>query len=310
MAIPDFQSLMLPVLRSTKNGEVRIGDLVETLADELKLTSDERSALLPSGTQTRFANRVHWAKSYLGKARLIDLTGRGRFRISDRGRKILENPPAVIDIKFLEQFPEFLSFRNSNSSAGQSEPTANAATLVEESGTPPDELMRQAQAELEETLGQEILQRIQGAPPAFFERVVVQLLVKMGYGGSTATPGSSLVSGKPNDGGVDGVIDQDALGLDRVYVQAKRYADSSTVGSGAIRDFFGALDGFKATKGVFLTTSTFSQAAKDTAGSLSKRIVLIDGQQFVRLMIRHSVGCRIEDTLHVKSLDEEFFEFE
>jgi restriction system protein len=167
--------------------------------------------------------------------------------------------------------------------------------------------MREAHAELEETLGQELLQRIQGAPPAFFERLVVRLLIVMGYGGSTAKAGSALVTGKPNDGGVDGLIDQDALGLDRVYVQAKRYADGNTIGSGAIRDFFGALDSFKASKGMFITTSTFSPAASQTASGLSKRIVLIDGQQLVRLMIQHNVGCRIDDTLYIKSMDEDFF---
>lgn len=303
MAIPDFQSLMLPVLRSAKDGEVRIGEVVEHLADELGLSPDERSALLPSKTQTTFANRVHWAKSYLGKAALVELTGRGRFQITERGRQVLANSPSAINIKFLDQFPEFASFRKPSEVIGTPPPT----TLIEESGTPPDELMRQAHEELEETLGQELLQRIQGAPPAFFERLVVRLLIGMGYGGSTAKAGGALVTGKPNDGGVDGLIDQDALGLDRVYVQAKRYADGNTIGSGAIRDFFGALDSFKASKGMFITTSTFSPSAIQTAGSLSKRIVLIDGQQLVRLMIQHNVGCRIDDTLYIKSMDEDFF---
>ncbi|NQW46466.1 MAG: restriction endonuclease [Planctomycetes bacterium] len=304
MAIPDFQSLMLPVLHASANGEVRIGEVVETLADSLKLTDEERATLLPSGKQTTFANRVHWAKSYLGKARLVDLTGRGRFQISDRGRAVVEKSPPEINIKFLEQFPEFVSFRN----AGQEEEVISSTTLVEKSGTPPDELMRQAHAELEETLGQELLQRIQAAPPAFFERLVVRLLIVMGYGGSAGKAGAALVTGKSNDGGVDGLIDQDALGLDRVYVQAKRYADGNSIGSPAIRDFFGALDSFKAAKGMFITTSSFSPAAIHTASTLSKRIVLIDGKQLVGLMILHNVGCRVDDTLYIKSMDEEFFE--
>lgn len=305
MTIPDFQSLMLPVLRSASHGEVRIGDVVALLASEFKLSPEDRAHLLPSGKQTTFANRVHWAKSYLGKARLVELTGRGRFQITERGQKVLEAPPSAINIEFLEQFPEFVSFRNPSM---DEKDTIKTTTLVEESGTPPDELMRQAHAELEDALGQELLQRIQAAPPAFFERLVVQLLRVMGYGGSTAKAGEALVTGKSGDGGVDGVIDQGALGLDRVYIQAKRYNDGSSVGSGAIRDFFGALDSFKASKGIFITTSTFSSAATQTATSLSKRIVLINGQQFVRLMISHNVGCRIDETLYIKSMDEEFFE--
>jgi restriction system protein len=168
--------------------------------------------------------------------------------------------------------------------------------------------MRQAHAELERELALELLQRIQAAPPSLFEQLVVRLLVKMGYGGSVGASDGALVLGRSGDGGVDGVIDQDALGLDRVYVQAKRYAEGNVVGPGAIRDFFGALDGFRAAKGLFFTTSAFSAAAVQTANTLSKRIVLIDGQRLVRLMVQHNVGCRIEDTLHIKEIDEEVFE--
>jgi restriction system protein len=286
-------------------GEVKISDVVQSLADKFELTEEERSELLPSGKQTTFANRVHWAKSYLGKAGLVELTRRAHFQITNRGREILANPPARIDIRFLEQFPEFVQFREAGNSADVAA-TAGTAGAMQASGMTPDEIIRKAQRELDEELSLELINRVTAAPPDFFERLVIQLLLAMGYGGSTSEAGRAL--GRSGDGGVDGVIDQDSLGLDRIYVQAKRYADGNNVGSGAIRDFFGSLDRFKANKGLFVTTSAFSSTARDTAELLSKRIVLIDGRQLAKLMIRFNVGCRIEETIQLKKLDEEFFE--
>ncbi|WP_086464958.1 restriction endonuclease [Oceanibaculum nanhaiense] len=305
MAIPNFQELLMPVLKASADGEVHIAEVENRIAADLHLSADDLAALLPSGKQGVFANRVRWAKSYLGKAKLIELTGRGLFRISERGLKVMENPPAALNVKFLKQYPEFLTFHQP---AEEIRATHEPASEDTDQAATPDELIREAHAGLEAELSQEILQRIQAAPPAFFERIVVQLLVAMGYGGSTGQAGEALVIGRSGDGGIDGVIDQDALGLDRVYVQAKRYADGNIVGAGAIRDFFGALDGFKAAKGLFVTTSGFSASAKQTAESLSKRIVLIDGPQLARLMIRYDVGCRIEETLYIKKIDEDFFE--
>lgn len=302
MAIPDFQSLMLPVLRKSAGGEVSIQRVVGELAADFGLSDEERAELLPSGRQTTFANRAHWAKSYLGKAGLIELTRRSHFVITDRGREVLASPPERIDIPYLRQFPAFEAFRFPNEDQPQSAPEGAASDSLT-----PDEVMRQARDRLDADLGVELLSRIQGAPPAFFERVVVQLLIAMGYGGSLARAGRAL--GRSGDGGVDGVIDEDALGLDRIYVQAKRYGDDNLVGPGAIRDFFGALDQFKAGKGLFVTTSSFTPAAIKTVEGLSKRIVLIDGARLTRLMIDHGVGCRVEDTLYVKKLDDEFFEF-
>lgn len=300
MAIPDFQSLMLPVLKESATGEVRISDVVAELGRKLALTEAELSELLPSGKQTTFANRVNWAKSYLGKAGLINLTKRAYFEISDRGRAVLANPPQMINIKFLESFPEFKSFREAAGSpiTPQVEPT-NLKELA------PDEMIRSASEELQQSLSAELLGKILASPPDFFERLIVQLLIAMGYGGSAIEAGKAL--GKSGDGGVDGVIDQDALGLDRIYVQAKRYTDSK-VSSGEIRDFFGSLDRFKANKGLFVTTSTFSPAAKETADLLSKRIVLIDGPLLTRLMIRFDIGCRVEEVVYIKKLDEDFFD--
>lgn len=308
MTIPDFQTLMLPVLRVAAEGEARISDVVERLADEHNLSPDERSQLLPSGKQTMFANRVHWAKSYLGKAGLVELTRRAHFRITDRGRHVLAVPPERIDIKFLDQFPGFKEFRESSNEANGQANAVSSHTTEDTASLTPDEVMRKAHRQLEAALADELLQRIRSGTPAFFESVVVRLLVAMGYGGSSVTDVSKALVGGSGDGGVDGIIDQDPLGLDRIYVQAKRYADGNSVGAGAIRDFFGSLDRFKANKGLFVTTSTFSTPARETAELLSKRIVLIDGDQLAHLMIRHDVGCRIEETLTIKKLDEEFFE--
>ncbi len=305
MAIPDFQTLMLPVLKTAADGgEVRIGEVVDRLADVFALSEEDRAQLLPSGRQTTFANRVHWAKSYLSKAGLVELTRRAHFCITPAGRAVLRSPPERITIRFLEQFPSFKGFRD-----GEVETVEAVETVlpVIESPLTPDEVMRQAHLRIEASLADEILQRVRSGTPAFFEKTVVRLLVTMGYGGSVIDLDKALV-GKSGDDGVDGVIDQDPLGLDRVYVQAKRYADGNTVGAGAIRDFFGSLNLFKATKGLFVTTSTFTASARETADRLGTRIVLIDGIQLAKLMIRHEVGCRIEETLHIKRVDEDFFE--
>jgi len=305
MAISDYQSLMLPVLVASSKGEVRIGFVVEELADQLALTPEERSELLPSGKQTIFSNRVHWAKSYLSKAHLVEITRRGHFKITERGQKLLENHPSHIDNRLLMQFEEFRQFRERSNEADES---ANQAVLpsIEDQKQTPDESMRTAHRQIETALAQDLLDRIREAPPDFFERLIVNLLLSMGYGGSAENAGRTL--GRSGDDGVDGVIDQDALGLDRVYVQAKRYAIGNSIGAGAIRDFFGSLDRHKAAKGLFVTTSAFSSSARETAEFLSKWIVLIDGDHLAKLMIRHNVGCRVEYTLDIKKVDEEFFE--
>lgn len=306
MAIPDFQTLMLPVLREAAAGEIRIGDVVDRLADAFHLSLDDRSHLLPSGRQTTFANRVHWAKSYLGKAGLVELTRRAHFKITPRGQQVLVRPPERIDIKYLTQFSEFQAFRFAqDDTEGQAEAAVQGNNST--ANFTPDEIMRAAGRQLEAALASELLQRVATGTPAFFESLVVRLLIAMGYGGSVNDLDKALV-GKSGDGGVDGVIDQDPLGLDRIYVQAKRYAADNNVGASAIRDFFGSLDRFKATKGLFVTTSSFSSSARETADMLSKRIVLIDGAQLARLMIRHEVGCRVEERLTIKTLDEEFFD--
>ncbi len=303
MAVPDYQSLMLPVLMSAANGEVRISEVLRQLADELSLSEEDRSELLPSRRQAVFDNRVRWAKTYLTKAGLIESTRRAHFRITDRGRQALAENPDRIDNNYLSQFPEFEEFRSRSTDARQERlPTTEESAPEDRT---PDEIMRSAHQEVELSLRQELLDRVIAAPPDFFERLVVNLLVAMGYGGSLEDAGRAL--GKSGDGGVDGVIDQDALGLDRVYIQAKRYQQGNTVGGREIRDFFGSLDRFKAAKGLFVTTSDFTKDARETAGLLSKRIVLIGGDQLAALMVRYDVGFRAEETLYVKTVDEDFF---
>lgn len=311
--IPDFQTLMLPVLRSSANGEVRISEVVDQLADEFHLSQEERSLLLPSGKQARFANRVNWAKSYLGKAGLVELTKRAYFRISQRGRDVLVQNPERIDIKYLSQFPEFNAFRETTNDATEigdltDSPENGNGVITNPNSLTPDEIMRQAHSQLESSLATDLLQRLRAGTPAFFEKAVVELLIGMGYGGGSVIDLEKALVGGSGDGGIDGVIDQDLLGLDRIYVQAKRYADGNSVGPGAILDFFGSLDMRKASKGVFVTASTFSSQAIETVKQLGKRIVLIDGIQLARLMMRHHVGCRVEETLSIMELDEEFFE--
>lgn len=303
MAIPDYQTVMLPVLRAAAGGEVRVSEAVEKLADEFALSDEERAELLPSGRQPVIYNRVQWAKTYLTRAGLLEPTRRGHFTITDRGRQVIAKNPDRIDNDYLSQFEEFKEFRRRARRKDEASAAGTSAVLDDE--RTPDEVLRAAHRTIEKELRQELLDRIHANSPDFFERLVVDLLVAMGYGGSVEDAGRQL--GKSGDGGVDGVIDQDALGLDRVYVQAKRYQPGNNVGPGQVRDFFGSLDRFKAAKGLMVATSGSSRDAIDTASQLSKRIVLINGDQLAGLMVRYDVGVRAEETLYLKKLDEDFF---
>lgn len=299
MAIPDYQSLMLPVVQVlAASEECRTTDLVHRMEEQFGLSVDERAQLLPSGRQTVIANRTHWAIAYLNKAGLIERTKRAHYRLTDRGRHVLARRPGRIDLKLLAQFPELTQFRGRAPGAdGSPRPTPGI-----EPGTTPEDSIRVAHREILAVLTTLLLDRIAIASPAFFERVVVRLLVAMGFGG-----GAAAAIGRGGDNGLDGVIDQDALGLDRVYIQAKRYGRDDLVGPNAIRDFFGSLDIAKASKGVFITTSSFTKQARETADRLGKRIVLIDGEQLAMLLIRHDVGVRVEETFYLKKIDEDFF---
>ena len=234
---------------------------------------------------------------------MIENIRRGYFKITPRGETLLAKNPSRIDNDLLRQFEQFKDFeqRANLEDANQQLPPEPEVT-----SKTPDEIIRSAHQQIESSLAHELLERIRSAPPDFFERLIVNLLLAMGFGGTAEDAGRAL--GRSGDDGIDGVVDQDAFGLDRVYIQAKRYAVGNNISSGAIRDFFGSLDRHKASKGLFVTTSRFSQSAMETAQFLSKRIVLIDGEQLAKLLIRHNVGCRIEDTLHIRRIDEDFFE--
>lgn len=301
--IPDYQTLMRPVLECASKGEVGIAEEVDRLAERFHLTLEERSELLPSGKQTRFANRVHWAKSYLKQAGLVEATRRGHFAITDRGRAALADSNAQIDTSYLEQFEAFQAFRGRGRESEIVDATTEKALASTEAT--PDEVLRAAHTKINAALAEELLDRVRKASPNFFETLIVELLLAMGYGGTSEEAGRAL--GQSGDGGIDGVIDQDPLGVDQIYVQAKRYADGNNIGAGAIRDFFGALSLRKAHKGIFVTTSAFSPSAIQTAKDLGTRIVLIDGAQLTKLMIRYNIGCRDEQVLHLKKVDEEFF---
>ncbi len=306
--IPDYQSLMLPVLRAAIKGPITISDAVETVAAELNLSDTDRREMLPSGRQTVIANRVHWARAYLKQAGLVENVRRGVFQLTERGAHALQAGLQRIDNSYLEQFSEFQAFKER---ARQSQQHDDEPSLPNDSGKAaeidsPEDMLRRAYRRTTDELKAELIDRVQKVEPDFFERLIVRLLIKMGYGGSVENAGRAI--GRSGDGGVDGLIDQDTLGLDRVYVQAKRYATGNNIGAAAIRDFFGGLDKLRATKGVFVTTSEFSRDAKDTANQLSRRIVLIDGFALADLMVRFNVGCQIEETFQLKRIDEDFFE--
>lgn len=300
--IPDYQALMRPVLECAASGEVRISDVVDRLADKFQLTDEERNELLPSGKQTRFSNRVHWAKSFLEQAGLVKATRRAHFVITDRGKEALKDNKEI-NASYLEKYPEFQKFRSRTTEDDALEWLQSRE--VEDTATP-DEVLRAAHKKINAALSAELLDRVRAAPPNFFEHLIIELLLAMGYGGTWEDAGRAL--GRSGDDGVDGVIDQDPLGVDQIYVQAKRYAEGNNIGSGAIRDFFGALSLKKASKGIFVTTSSFSPSAIQTARDRGSRIVLIDGIDLARLLIRYNIGCRDEEVIHLKKIDEEFFE--
>ena len=305
MPIPDYETLMLPVLKVASDGqEHRIGDVVERLGRDFHLTDDERQQLLPSGKQTTFSNRVHWAKTYLVQAGLLELTKRAHFKITDRGRQALARSPTRIDNSYLSLFSEFNQFRARTREQGTRVSAGHVEALPTETQTP-DELLRTTVKQIERALRKDLLDRILAAPAAFFESVIVTLLLTMGYGGSRAEAGQ--IVGRSGDGGIDGVIDQDALGLDRVYLQAKRYASDNAVSEPEIRAFSGSLGAAKANKGVFVTTSYFTQPAQAFAERHPFKTVLIDGEQLAALMVRHNVGVRVDETLYLKKVDEDFF---
>lgn len=303
MAIPDYQALMLPVLRLAATGVTRVPDAATAIADQFGLSEAEREEMLPSGRQRVLHNRIHWAKFYMAKAGLIDSPARGRFVASAEGKALLATQAGAITVETLKTYPAFAQFYAGDAQASPAEASVTEAAAT--ATATPEEQIDAAQGVLHAALKAELLQRVLAQSPAFFERAIVDLLVAMGYGGSHE--GAALSLGRSGDGGVDGVIDEDRLGLDRIYIQAKRYAPHVGVGRPDVQGFVGSLVGFGATKGVFVTTSSFSAPAVDFVRHLPQRVVLIDGARLAELMIEHGVGVRVSRTIAVKRLDEDFF---
>jgi restriction system protein len=305
MPIPDYQTLMLPVLRLAAGGETRVPDVAERIADEFGLSQEERKQMLPSGRQRVLHNRVHWAKFYMSKAGLTASQRRGWFSASEAGRALLGRNPERIDVSELMKIPSFVEFYAGTKSDEVVAATENLGVRTPVEYITPEEQIDAAHLALQAVLRDELLQRILQNSPSFFEGVIVDLLVAMGYGGSHQNAATQL--GGSGDGGVDGVINEDRLGLDRVYVQAKRYAKGNQIGRPDVQAFVGSLVGLGATKGVFVTTSTFSPQAADFVRHLSQRVILIDGKILSDLMIEHNVGVRASRTVEFKRLDEDFF---
>ncbi len=308
MAVPPFQDFMLPFLQHISDGqEHRITELFDHLALQFKLSDDELKELLPSGRETRFKNRVYWTRVHLGQAKLLDSTGRGRFKITPRGLDLLKSKPKRIDLKVLSQYPEFQEFRSRSSSDEPTSPATSIASAQPElplSAQSPEEQLESSYQVLRQQLGQSLLANILKSPPDFFEQLVVDLLVAMGYGGSRVDAGQAI--GQSNDGGIDGIIKEDRLGLDIVYLQAKRW--ESAVGSPEVRNFTGSLEGHGAQKGVLITTSKFTKEAIEFAKRLQqKKLVLIDGALLAELMMDFGVGVSKVATYTVQKIDPDYF---
>ena len=300
MPIPDFQTLMRPFLRFASDGnEHAMSEAREALAEQFRLTVEERTALLPSGRQAVFDNRVAWAKVYLQRAGLLDSPRRGHFRISERGREVLHEAPERITVRYLEKFPEFVEFRTITKEKKETaEPDGS-----ETNGETPEETLETAYLRLKGDIAAELLKRVKHCSPKFFEGLVVEVLLRMGYGGSRREAGQAI--GRAGDEGIDGIINEDRLGLDVIYLQAKKW--EGTVGRPEIQKFVGALHGKRAKKGIFITTGSFSSEAVQYVANIDPKVVLIDGQQLAELMIEFNVGVTQIDTYDVKRIDSDYF---
>jgi restriction system protein len=310
MSIPDYQSLMLPLLEALADGhEHLVRDVRESLAAKFGLGTPEREALLPSGKQPIFDNRLGWAKTYLAKAGLVSSVRRGVYQITDRGRSVITAKPGRVDAAYLAKFPEFEEFRrraedepeDAGSRAKVEVGTVDVAAAVATST--PQESLDAAYHQLRRAVETELLAAVRGASFRFFERLVVELLVKMGYGGSLKDAGKAI--GRSGDDGLDGIIKEDHLGLDAIYIQAKRW--ERTVGRPEVQAFAGSLEGVRGRKGVFITTSTFSSDAREYVSRIEKKIVLVDGQQLASLMIDFGIGVTSVSTYEVKRVDGDYF---
>lgn len=298
MAIPDYQTLMLPLLKLLGDGrDHRMPELVPEISKQFGLTDSEQKELTPSGKQTIIRNRLGWARTYMKKAGLIEHPKRGVFRITARGQQVLGESPERIDVQHLEKFPEFIEFRNTHREKEQ-------ASVQPDDQKTPEEALDEAYEQMRSSLEAEILAAVASSTPEFFERLVVDVLVHMGYGGNRKDAGQAV--GKSGDGGIDGIIKEDKLGLDTIFVQAKKW--DGPVHRPEIQKFAGALQGVRARKGVFITTSLFSDGASEYVQNIDSKIVLVDGKMLAGLMIDHNVGVSAVATYEVKRLDSDYFE--
>ena len=299
MAIPDFQSVMRPVLAEVADGvPISLKALRERLAEQFQLSDLERHEMLPSGQQTVINNRIGWARTYLNKAGLLSIPSKGLVQITERGREALQTGPQRITVGWLKRYPEFSAFHgarpDNDAPSVQAEPVGDIT---------PDEQLAQAHQALSQSLADELLAQVRGASPTFFEQLVVDLMIAMGYGGSRKEAGRATQ--QTNDGGIDGIIKEDKLGLDVIYLQAKRW--SNTVHRPEIDKFIGALTRQRARKGVFITTSEFSPGAREAALGLDIKVVLIDGVELARLMVENNLGCNVKQVYEIKQLDSDYF---
>lgn len=303
MAIPDFQTVMLPLLRLLSDGrEYRFRDLVDPVSDHFDLSDEARAESIPSGPQTKMTNRVGWAATHLTKAGVAESPRHGHLRITERGLSLLAENPQRIDLKQLDRYPEHLDFRRGKS-AGLSGSASVPEEPLEETRTP-SEIMGETYAEIRSGLADELLQQMKSCSPAFFEKLVVDVLVAMGYGGTN--PDAGQVLGKSGDGGIDGVIKEDSLGLDVIYIQAKRWERNVPISE--VRSFSGAMDAHGANKGVLITTSGFPSSAAIEVGRMQKKIALIGGMELARLMMDHDVGVSTVNSYEIKRVDSDYFE--
>jgi restriction system protein len=301
MAVPTFQDIMLPLMKILSDQQEHThSDVIEQLAKHFSLSEQDRKELLPSGKQPKFDNRVGWARTHLVKAVLLESTGRGRYRITERGREVLRENPPEINMALLMQFPEFKQFR---SRPNQDNHEATTSTSDQAAYHTPDEMLQTAYQTMRDELEQTLLERVKTCSPVFFEQLVVDLIVAMGYGGSRTDAGQAI--GQSGDGGIDGIIKEDRLGLDVIYIQAKRW--NSTVGSPVVQAFAGALMGKKANKGILITASDFSQQARAYVNNIQQKIILIDGQQLVKYMFDFNIGATEAETYVVKKVDLDYF---
>jgi restriction system protein len=307
VSIPTYQELMLPIMHLTGSDNATIGACEPHLVQMFGMTEEDAAALLPSGKQRILSNRAHWARHYLSQAGLVEPIKRGHYRLSSTGRDFLDTKPKTLNNDILKAFPKFLDFLSRSQSKQSGTPSVSSDALPAKPEMPdtPDDLIANAFAQIEGALAIELLEAVQSLSPSQFEQLIVDLLLAMGYGGGDRSMGERI--GKSGDGGLDGIINEDALGLDAVYIQAKRYAPDSKVGRPALQAFVGSLTGEGANKGVFVTTSDFSKEAKDYLNKVQHRIVLINGDRLARLMISHEVGVRARKTYVLRSVDEDYF---